>query len=138
MRTYDIQVIEAALDQVKDDLKGMPVSDWLANPKNIAMINSNGDIGLLEHRGGGAYCPHMFFFSRGKAAVKAGADFLTEAFEHGAKVLIGFTPLDKKGACWLVRHLGLEIVGTEDIDERPHMISTLIKKDWDVLSSRRQ
>lgn len=137
MRTYDISVVEAALEQVKDDLKGLPISDWLENPENIAMVNDRGDVGLLECRGGGVYCPHMFFFSRGKDAVKAGAEFLTEAFELGAKVLVGMTPLDKKGAVWLVKHLGLTIVGNQDIDGRPHMISTLIKKDWDVQSSRR-
>lgn len=137
MRTYDPAVVEAATAQVKDDLKGRPVSEWLADPENIAMVNDKGDIGLLEKRGSGVYCPHMFFFSRGPAAVKAGAAFLTEAFEHGAKILIGFTPLDKRGAVRLVKHLGLTILGEEDIDGRPHMISTLTKEQWDVLSSRR-
>lgn len=137
MRTTNVELVEAALDQVKDDLKGLPVRDWLADPENIALVNEEGDVGLLEKRGPGVYCPHIFCFSRGKEAVKASKAFLTEAFEHGAKILIGFTPLDKKGAVWLVRHLGLTVVGTEDIDGRPHMVTTLTKDQWDVLASRR-
>lgn len=125
MRTFDIATIENAIDQVRNELKGEPVTNWLACPLNIALVNETGDVALFEYRQPGVYTGHYFFLTRGKTAVSAAKEFLSEAGHLGIRIIIGFTPTRKKGACWLTRHLGFDIVGTELIDGEPHMISVM-------------
>lgn len=137
MRTHDIGVVEAALEQVRDDLKGLPPSDWLNDLRNVAMTNEAGDVALFEFRGKGIYCGHYFFLSRGREAVKAAKSFLSEFFSECGSIIIGFTPTDKKAAVWLTRHLGFSHISDEDIDGRPHRVSVMTRKDFDELSPRR-
>lgn len=137
-RTTLVEDVQQAIDQVRDDLKGEPVDLWLAFDKNVALINERNDVGLFEYRNDGTYTLHCFFHSRGRDAVQAARELLDYAFnETPVKITIGFTPVDKKGAMWLCRHVGFDILGYEDIDGREHMISTMTRKKWNELASRR-
>lgn len=130
-RTFDDSVITAATEQVQGDLKGMPPSLWLMNLDNIALRNDNGDVALFEWRQPNVYCGHYFFLSRGKEAVTAGQDFLRYVFEDTpVHCIIGFTPLDKKGALWMSRRLGFHDHGDEDIDGRMHKIFVMTREDF--------
>lgn len=130
-RTKDITAIARALEQVKDDLKGEPIEPWVAAENNIALINDFGDVSLFEYRGKpGVYCGHYFFFSRGKDAVKAAKEMLDYVFaNHDVRIIIGFTPSDKKGAVWLSRHLGFEDQGETLIDNRSHRVFVMTKEN---------
>lgn len=131
-RTFDDAVVLSATEQAKGDLQGLPPALWLRNTDNIALRNEVGDVALFEWRQEGVYCGHYFFKSRGRGAVEAGEDFLEHAFENsGIHVIIGFTPLDKKGALWLSRRLGFRDHGDEDIDGRIHKIFVMTKRDFE-------
>lgn len=125
MRTTDVSVVDGAIDQVRHQLKGEPVGEWLACPLNIALSNDGGDVALFEYRQPGVYTGHYFFHSRGKEAVSAAKGFLTEVAPLGIRIIIGMIPKKHKGSCWLTRHLGFTIVGEEVIDNEPHMIAVL-------------
>lgn len=130
-RTFDDARVLAATEQVKDDLKGLPPGTWLLNIDNIALRNEHGDVALFEWRQTGVYCGHYFFASRGREAVEAGEDFLRYVFENTPiQVIIGFTPLDKKGAIWMSQRLGFHDHGDEDIDGRMHKIFVMTKQDY--------
>lgn len=131
-RTFDTEAVAAALVQCKDDLIGCPIEPWLLVKENIALRDEHGNISLFEHRQDRVYTGHYFFLSRGKAAVSAAEDMLHEIFSDSSPVhiIIGTTPLDKKGALWMSRHLGFNDYGIEDIDGRPHQIFIMSKKDY--------
>ncbi len=132
MRTKDPSVVLAAIEQVKDDLKGLPPEVWLKDDSNLALyVPETGDVALFEKRSGGAYCGHYFFRSRGKKAVEVAKILLSEFFSSYGNLVIGFTPLDKKGAVWLTRHLGFTVLCNEDIDGRPHMVSVMTKENYE-------
>jgi hypothetical protein len=137
MRTHDPDVVANATHQVIGELKGLPPVVWISDPNNIALTNSVGDVALFEPRPGGIHCGHYFFLSRGAEAVKAAEEFLEEFFDSYGTKIIGFTPISKRGAVWLTRHLGFSFIEDVDIDGTPHRISVLTKKDYDEQSSRR-
>ena len=83
MRTYDVNKVKAATAQYAREIEGFHPEEWLANEKNIALINDKDDVALFEHQADllNTVCGHYFFFSRGKEAVKAAEQFLEEVFE---------------------------------------------------------
>lgn len=131
-RTFDTDAVAAALEQSKDDLMGCPIEPWLANKDNIALRDDYGNISLFEYRQEGAYTGHYFFLQRGRDAVLAAEDMLHEIFSDWSPVhiIIGTTPVDKKGALWMSRHLGFHHYGDEEIDGRLHRIFIMTKKDY--------
>lgn len=131
-RTYNSDIVEKAIFQVKDELKGTPPQHWLNDRRNIALTNSVGDVALFEHRNDGIFTGHYFFHSRGKYAIEAGEEFLKEIFTgpYSVKTVIGMTPHKKKGALWITRRLGFTSYGDEEIDGDMHRIFIMTKRDW--------
>lgn len=131
-RTFDADFVEECLTPYRDDLKGLPASDWLADKENIALRDHGGNLALFEYRQPGVYCGHYFFKDRGRKAIDAAEDFLHEIFleRYPVHIIIGFTPLDKLGALWMSNHLGFRNTGDEDINGRPHRVFVLTKQDY--------
>lgn len=130
MRTYDSDIVLKATAQVAEELKGLPPEIWLLDKNNVALTNASGDVALFESRQPGVFCGHYFFHSRGKEAESAAREFLTEFFSTYGTVIIGFTPLHKKGALWLTQRLGFRSMGDEFIDGKEHRVFILTRKDF--------
>jgi hypothetical protein len=116
-----------------DEIVGLDLREWLANPLNIALINDKGDVSLLEHQEHltNTAIAHYFYFSRGKEAIKTGQQFLKEVFtEHYPETIIGLTPEKHKGALWLNRKLGLTEHGTVDTAIGPCRFVMITKQQW--------
>lgn len=134
MRTYDINKVVQATNQVSETIEGFHPEEWLANPRNIALINENDDIALFEDQHDlpdGTVAGHYFFFSRGKSAVKAAESFLEEIFtSQDVHTIIGYTPLDHKGALWMNKRLGFTDTGTIDTVIGPCKFVHMSKQQW--------
>jgi hypothetical protein len=133
MRTYSVEKVKAATLQYADEIEGFSPEEWLANEKNIALINDNDDVALFEHQADlfDTVCGHYFFFSRGKDAIKAAQEFLKEAFTQTyIETITGLTPLDNKGALWMNRRLGFKEHGDVTTVVGPCRFVMLTKAQW--------
>jgi hypothetical protein len=91
---------------------------WLLNDKNICLTDGDGNFTLFEYVRDGVYNGHIFFVARGKEAIRISKEMLEYVFtEYPVKTLVGYTPLCKKGALWLMQHLGFKKYGTIFINE---------------------
>lgn len=131
-RTYSVTDVEAAIEPYKEDLAGEPVDEWMNGTENIALRNTKGDVALFEFRQKGVYTGHYFFISRGKEAIATAEDMLSEIFSprYDVDIIVGMTPLDKKGAIWMSRRIGFTSMGDADIGGRAHRIFVITKKDF--------
>lgn len=131
-RTYSVEDVEEAIEPYKEDLAGEPVREWLHGSLNIALRNTKGDVSLFEYRQPGVFTGHYFFKSRGKEAIESAEDMLHEIFSevYDCNCIVGMTPLDKKGAVWMSRHLGFKNMGDADIGGRTHRVFVMTKKDF--------
>lgn len=133
MRTYDQNVVQKALELYSGEIEGLDLTEWLANTLNIALVNSKGDVSLLEHQAHleNTVCAHYFYFSRGKEAIKTAQEFMKEVFtEYYPEVIIGMTPENHKGALWLNRRLGLTEHGTINTVIGPCRFVMITKQQW--------
>jgi hypothetical protein len=132
MRTFSPAEVRLGTDQILDEIKHrFDPETWLQDLRNIALVDSVGNIGLFEAHGSpGVYHGHYFFQSRGKDAVSAAKAFLIEGFgEYGIERIIGYTPVKKLGAMWLTRHLGFTPVSVETINGEDFQVWTMHKKE---------
>lgn len=106
-RTYNPLTVRKTVDKYANQTVGFVPEVWLADRRNIALVNDNGDIGLMEYDKDGVYFGHEFFNSRGKDALKAAREMIETFFtEHPVLVIQGLTPIERKGARWLNRQIG--------------------------------
>lgn len=137
MRTYDLVKIRNAVTQYAENIEGFHPDEWVANERNIALVNSNDDIALFEHQAGlkNTVCGHYFFFSRGKEAVKAAQQFLEEVFTTTyVETITGLTPTNHKGALWMNRRLGFKEHGDVSTSVGPCRFVILTKEQWKDLT----
>lgn len=133
MRTYDLDKILKAMEQYSEEIEGFYPKEWIQNPCNIALINTNDDVALFEHQANlkDTVCGHYFFFSRGKEAVKVAQEFLEELFTTTyVKTITGLTPVTHKGALWMNRKLGFKENGEVDTVIGPCRFVMLTKQQW--------
>ena len=95
-----------------------PVS-FILDEDNV-VLRDGLDYAVFEYTTFGVYTGHYFFSSRGREAIDVGEKFLAEIKELGAKLIIGYTPVDNKPAKFMNRKLGFSYVSTIDTSEGPH------------------
>ena len=134
MRTKDITLVQEAIDQYAEQIEGLDLPEWLANPSNVALTNEYRDVALFERqwRHPDVVCGHYFFHSRGKQAREEAKKMLKEIFTgpYFVKNVTGFTPVDNKGALWMNRQLGFTDLGTVDAPTGECKYVYLTKSDW--------
>ncbi len=137
-RTYDEEKVKQATAQYAEEIVGLDHKQWLANEKNIALINANDDVALFENQVNltNTVCGHYFFFSRGKNAVKAAKEFLQEVFSdvYYVETITGLTPQDHKGALWMNKQLGFKDYGQMETEVGPCRFVLLTKEQWKDLN----
>ncbi len=135
MRTYSIDKVKKATSQYAEEIVGLDVVEWLSNPYNVALTNSNDDVAMFErvHASPSTVYGHYFFWSRGKEARDAAKQFLKEIFtgNYNVQVILGLTPLEHKGALWLNRQLGFKEIGQTDSVVGELRMVMLTKKEWE-------
>lgn len=120
MRSFDHEAMNSFMRSTPT-LKGFldDMEAWVKVDKNIALKEGD-DFGLFTYELPGVYAGHYFFKSRGKAAISTAFRMLEEIFsDYGAKVIIGFTPVENRAAVWTSRHLGFTDHGEVVINNKP-------------------
>lgn len=122
-RSFDPEKLHEAIAPYPEIVgEDFDVEEWLEDPNNV-LLEEGGSCGIFEFEYPGVYCGHYFFKVRGKEAFDLAQRMLNDIFlNHGAKVIKGLTPIEKKGALYLTRKLGFESYGTVDTWVGPHEI----------------
>lgn len=106
--------------------------EWIADKDNIALVNDRGDLNLFAFQSPGLYIGHFFYNSRGRQAVQVANEALFRVFSMPeVEVLVGMTPVDKKGARWLSRHIGFKSHGLIDTVPGECELFILTRKDYE-------
>lgn len=126
MRTYNTSYIRDIIEFLP--ITGFEPLAFILNHDNIVIKNGL-DYGVFEFTTFGTYTGHYFFKSRGRAAIDSGKQILDELFnEHGACLVIGFTPCEYKAAKWMNRQLGFKPGPTVETPEGTCQLYTLTKE----------
>lgn len=111
-RTKDTIGVAAAV-ALNPEIENFVAEDWLLDEDNIALTDGEGNFVLFQAELPGVVQGHYFFEkARGKEAVELSRDVLELVFTtYGIQTIFGLTPVHKKGALWLSRHLGFKSYG---------------------------
>lgn len=134
MRTWDAIKIGAAINHfLKTDTAIDPI-EWLSNPANIALENSDGDLAIFEYGlpTRKVYSGHYFFKSRGKQAIASATGFLDELFNswYNIRILMGMVPIDRQDVKLLTRRLGFKSYGLETARGKQYELFILTRKEF--------
>lgn len=132
MRTYDTKLLADAVEDLIHGQLYFDVVEWVSSPKNIAVVNSIGDMAIFEHSGNGLVNAHYYFKSRGRQAIQVARNFLNEIFNdpYEVQVVRGFTPLTNLGARWVSRQIGCTSHGVLEIDHKFYELFIITKKEF--------
>lgn len=134
MQIWDATKITEAISFLSKNTNTVDPVEWLANPTNIALENSHGDIALFEYGlpQKKIYSGHYFFKSRGKQAIQVAREFLDEIFNscYNIHVVIGLVPIERKAARWITRRLGFTSYGIEEIRGKEYELFILTQKEF--------
>ena len=120
MRSYDALLAYEAVKALTEDEPTVDMIEWVADQKNILLINEYGDLSLFESDPTGRNVTgHYYFKSRGRRAVQSAKEFLVEVFDLGVQTIKGITPLNNLGARWMSRHLGFKSYGVVQTFKEP-------------------
>lgn len=118
-RTWDATKIAPAVEHFLSSSEKVDPIEWLANPDNIVLTNTKGDLALFEKGIKHVYSGHYYFNSRGRQAIASGLEFLDELFNscYTIRVLTGLVPLRHLAARWLTRRLGFTSHGHVQLED---------------------
>ncbi len=110
-RVQTIEELLEGISEFEELLKGIDVPGWFTSNGNFALREGN-DFALFNVDRPGLYTGHYFFKSRGKEAKEVAKKILDEVFtNHGAQIIQGITPVEKRAARWMSRQLGFQSHG---------------------------
>lgn len=131
----DLEGIREVTDQYKENnpMDGFFPSLWLADERNIALTDGDGNFNLFQYSKPGVYNAHTFYKTRrGKAAVQMAREVVKQCFTtYDMKVMIGYTPADNKAARWLTRQAGLKSNGIMNTPVGECELFILTKQEWE-------
>lgn len=111
------ETIISAIDTAALNM-GVSGAAWLSNPENIAIGFDNGDIALFEHEGDHDYQVHFLFVSGGRTAITHARESFATMFEqHGAELIFGLVPDERRDVKLLARWAGGKFAGKRPIPE---------------------
>lgn len=131
-RIYDRVLISEAINTLIRKDREVDVDEWVANPDNIVLQNSQGDLALFEKGIRDIYSGHYFFKCRGRGALTSAKEFLDEIFNscYNIDILMGLVPLGNLGARWLTRQVGFKSQGPLSFDGRHYEMFVITKKEF--------
>lgn len=114
-QTRSAEDVLEILGPYRDNLAIEKVQDWLDMEENLAFLNGEGSLGMLEFSSKGLYDSHHFHDQavRGRKALKASKAMISYAFDNypAIEVMRGRTPLNRQDARWAARKLGFKSLG---------------------------
>lgn len=126
--TKDERVVRKLLQPFIGNISG----DFSENLSNVFLVEGD-NLAMFEELSPGVFRGHYFFNSaRGKAAKTLAIKALDEIFKT-AKIIQGWTPLEKRGAALLSRWLGFTSYGI--IDDKFELF-ILTKEEWKTTYGR--
>ncbi len=128
-RTFDPVLVSLSVNTEIDDFVA---TEWLNDNKNIALTDGKGNVVLFQHEFPGVVQGHYFFNNaRGKEAVHLSKEALEIIFNtYGIQSIFGLTPIHKKGALWLSKHLGFKSYGQVEASIGPCEMFVLSRKEY--------
>ncbi len=132
-RTMDANELTNTMKELAPSV-AFNAEEWLAEKGNIALTDGEGSFNLLHHDGPGLYWGHTFYRVRGKEAVRLIKEATRHSFDnYPVEVLMGLTPIEKKGARWLSRQAGFKSYGVMDTSTGPCEMFILTRNElWAV------
>lgn len=134
MRIYDAVKISKAIKHFMGTEEKVDVVQWLSDPANIVLENSQGDLAIFEYGlpTRRVYSGHYFFESRGRKAIEAAKGFLDELFNscYNISILMGMVPIERREVKWLTRQLGFKSYGQEEAYGKHYELFILTKKEF--------
>jgi hypothetical protein len=113
----------------RDGLKGADSARWIADPRNVIIIEDD-NAALFLWRWEGIYEAHVLFAKRGKMAIGLGALFLDLMFKAGAHLVLAVIHKSLPQASWFVRQLGFQYRGDTETIEGPSEMYQLEASQW--------
>jgi hypothetical protein len=99
--------------------RGLRGTDWVADPRNICLIDGD-DMALFDYLAPGQYAIHLFFQSRGRAAIEQVKKATYCMFvEHGAQMLYANVPAFRKDVDLVARLAGWRYMRTQTTEHGP-------------------
>lgn len=118
-RSYDHERLSEVMEPFSTDWKGFDPRELISVEENILLSDGKDNFSLFEKEEDGSYYGHYLFgTARGPHALAVSKEMLEYLYKNypDVDVIEGLTPLDKRGALWLNKHLGFipkDIVETE-------------------------
>ena len=120
MRSHNALLAYEAVEAITEGEPVVDMIDWVADQSNILLTNCYGDLSLFEAgKNPLIVTGHYYFRSRGKAAIVAAKEFISEVFDLGVQTIVGLTPLTNLGARWMSRHVGFRSHGVVHNTKEP-------------------
>jgi hypothetical protein len=131
-RSYNVDVLENAIEPYRDVVGDFNPTNWLADRQNV-MIEHDESVGLATFEYPGVYSVHWFFNydHRGRKAINLARDMLSKLFkETDAEAIRGLTRTDLKAALWASRKVGMVPHGTVELAGHEYEVFIMTKKDF--------
>lgn len=91
--------------------RGLTGYEWVSEPNNIALLEDD-DLALFDYQGPGQYAIHLFFESRGRAAIERVKHFTRQMFdEFGAHMLVAYVPAFRRDVAYVAAQSGWHYAG---------------------------
>lgn len=130
-RSFDVVEVVKAVSLYSDEVIGFHPESWIADDKNIALTDGEGNYNLLEYELPGVYTGHTFYIKRGRAAKAHLHEALRVAFtDFPVEVIRGLTPIKLVGARWMARQGGFKSHGVVQTLAGPCELFILSKHEY--------
>lgn len=130
-RTSDPEDVDRQTRKCMESLPCFWPPDWIASPRNYALIDDHDNIGLLDYKSSGIYEPHLYFSDRGNEALARATAMIAWTFDNtDVEELQGETPILCKGAWWVVRKIGFKRTGLIRNEYGPMLCSLMTREMW--------
>lgn len=137
VRTHDTELVSRYVNPFLSVFQISLPKGWIEDDSNIVLTNSANDFALFERMMPGVVTGHYFFQTRGKQAIKAAEEFITELFSnlsYDVYCIRGLVPIENRASSWITRRLGFTLHETVETTLGLHEVFTLTKQEWKDLT----
>lgn len=130
-QSYDYETLDEVVKDFKEEWVDWDAESLVASP-NVLLSDGEKNFALFQYQSPGVYNGHYLFTARGLKDTHAVARELLTFFltNYRVDVIIGYTPVENKGALWLNRRLGFTEHSVVDTEAGPHLEVSLNKDDF--------
>ena len=130
-RSFDWEGLTRTVQSVSDNWVGFDPERLVSDPDNILLADDEGNYALFEYEDEGVYSGHYMFAARGFKTIRIAREFLRFFLtKYPVDVIIGYTPVENKGALQLNKKLGFTFHDIVDTETGLHHRVSLQKGDF--------